>query len=630
MGLHRSSPHDAFGREEKRFPERLRFSPVDMLEKLLLRKWVFLAIIATCIGLSVSYFVMSSPVYHAEAVLSGFSIAPDKSLADELGILRSRSIMLKAMDTTVAQAVVSPKHPVPLVGGFLSTILPREPNALVDAPFAKPNWSWGGEHIVFKSYEVPDNQLGKALELEFSGDRKWKLRDTEGRELLSGSVGRLSDANGFKVEISEIVAHPKTVFTVTRETTWTRLEQIQKVFSATEIKHPSSAIRLSYEDVDPVFGARFVNAVAAAYLDAHATLRAANSARTNEEATRDIKANSQLSAGLMNNARQMQVAEAATLGNAVLLDQALVPVRPVKPKRTIALLLGAVLGVLLGFIVTQLLPLLSRRVRDPKRLETAVNIQTLGVLPLSPHPRDASKANASPFMLSREQSNAPLVEAMDALAHSLQHKFKSKDGAKVVLVTSAVPGQGKSMLCANLAYLYAKRGLKTLVINADSRRSNLHRYLSLTHEEGLAEVLQGRIDVAQAIDTPFENLHVLSAQTPLSQARNSPEFERLGTLIDSLRDRYDMVAINSPPVLPITDAAALCKVADATILVARQGMVSYAEVAQSVSHLHKAGANIDGLIFNGFESVPLRDRFSAQNNGSQARLNVRGSQNRAV
>jgi capsular exopolysaccharide synthesis family protein len=571
MGLHRSSARDAFSRNEKRFKEGLNLSLGDMLKKLLDRKWTFLAIVAVCIGLSVSYVVMSSPVYHAEALVKVAERktarnAQDSYVAFELKALRSRSVMLKAMDATVAQAVVSLKHPVPLAGGFLSTILQREANGLVFARLEKTYWSWGGEHVVFKAYEVPESQLEKALELDFLGHGKWVLKNAEGRELLSGSVGTLAESNGFKVEISEIVAHPKTAFTVTRELTSTRLEQIDKVFSATETKQSSGVIRLSYEDVDPVFAARFVNAMAAAYL--------ASNAKGAHDAT--------------------------------IVDEALVPVRPIKPNRSSILLLGAVFGVVLGFVVTQLIPFLSRRVRDPKRLEKIIGIQTLGVIPISPHQREAIKAGSSPFMLSREQSNTPLVKALEALVQSLQLRLKSKERAKVVLVTSPVPGQGKSMLSANLAYLFAMRGLKTLLINAD------HRHSSLNCEEGLAEVLQGKIDPAKGIDQPFENLYALAAGNSLAaQLRNGLGLERVEALIESLRARYDMIVIDSAPVLPITDATALSKVADATILIARQGMVSYAQVAQSVSRLHKAGANIDGLVFNGSESAPLREAYRA-------------------
>jgi tyrosine-protein kinase Etk/Wzc len=725
MGLHRTSPHDVFDLREGSAQEGFRLSPVDMLENLLDRKFLFLAICVACVALSIAYIVLSSPVYKADALiqveerkssplgsLSDVSKALDvqeSPVAGELDILRSRSVMLQAMDATVAQAEVSVKNHVPLVGGFLSTILPREPNGLVDPLIQSPHYAWGGEHVVFRTFDVPDSHIGKKLELDFIGDGKWALKDAEGRALLDGQVGTPAAADGFKVDIGEIVALPGTQFTVRRVATQTRLEEIQKIFNAVETKRQSGVMQLSYENANPVFAARFVNAVAAAYLESNNKRRAADSERSlaflnaqlpvvkarvqkaeqalndyrNREGTidvqgeaknlldesalveksrleaklnyqdlvqrwgqgqpqlvaaenkfraldqksaelqkriarlpamqqeylrlaRDVEVNNQLYVGLMNNAQQLQIAQAGAGANAALVDRALVPVKPERPRRAIVLLLGAAFGVVLGFVVTQLIPLLSGRIRDPKRLESMVGIQTLGVLPISPHQLEASDAKSPRFMLSHEQSDTPLVEAMDALAHSLKHKLDSKQGAKVVLVTSAVPGQGKSMLSANLAYLYAERGLKTLIIDADMRRSSLHRYLPVNREEGLSNVLQGKVDALKAISQPYENLHAMPAGKHVRQVRNLLGFDRLHALIESMRDHYDMIVIDSPPVLPMADAAALSKVADATIFVARQGMVSYGEVTESVSRLNKVGTEVDGLVFNGFEPSPLR------------------------
>jgi tyrosine-protein kinase Etk/Wzc len=729
MDLHRNSQHDIFDLREGSANEGLRLSPLDMLENLVDRKWLFLAILAGCVTLSIAYIVLSSPVYKADALiqveerkssplgsLSDVSKAldvQDSPVAGELDILRSRAVMIQAMNATVAQAEVSVKNSVPLVGGFLSTLLPREANGLVDPLFQSPHFAWGGEHVVFKTYEVPDSQQGKKLELDFIGDGKWSLKDTEGREVLSGEVGvPAMSADGYKADISEIVANPGTQFTVKYVPTQTRLEQLQKVFSATETKRQSGVMQLSFTDTAPVFAARFVNSVAAAYLDSNNKRRAADSERSlaflnsqlpvvkarvqkaeqalndyrNKQGTidvqgeaknlldesalveksrleaklayqdlaqhwgpgqpqlvaaenkfraldqrsaelqkriahlpsvqqeylrlaRDVEVNNQLYVGLMNNAQQLQIAQAGAGGNAALVDRALVPVRPERPKKSIVVLLGVAFGVVLGFVVTQLIPMLSGRIRDPKRLESMVGIQTLGVLPISPQQLEASSGKSSRFMLSHEQGDTPLVEAMDALAHSLQHKLESKEGSKVVLVTSAVPGQGKSMLSANLAYLYAERGLKTLIIDADMRRSTMHRYMHVNRDKGLSNVLDGKLDALKAISQPYTNLHALPAGKHVRQVRNLLGFERLNKLIESLRDSYDMIVIDSPPVLPMADAAALSKVADATIFVARQGKVSYSEVTESVSRLSKVGTDVDGLVFNGFETSGLRYNY---------------------
>jgi tyrosine-protein kinase Etk/Wzc len=322
--------------------------------------------------------------------------------------------------------------------------------------------------------------------------------------------------------------------------------------------------------------------------------------------SRDVDVENQLYVGLMNNAQQLQIATASNGGNASIVDYAEVAEKPGRPIPILALALGGAAGALFGFIETQLMALGSGRIRDPKRLEAVVGIDTLGILPISPVQRiEAGKAEHT-FLISAEETETPIVEAMESLALALQCSLAEKDGGKVVLITSAVPNQGKSLISANLAYLLAEKGLKTLLLDADMRKSKVHRYLSGDTSEGLSGVLDGSLDSADVIAKPTENFHALPAGKKTKKAAKLLGSDNFEPLIASLRDDYDVVIIDSPPVLPVLDAAALSRYADMTLFVARQGEVSYAEVAESMSRLAKVGTKVDGLVFNGFAPSPLR------------------------
>jgi tyrosine-protein kinase Etk/Wzc len=702
-----------------------RMSPLDLFENVFDYKYAFIGVFLVCLLGSLAYAIVASPAYSADALiqieerkasalgsLSDVSKAldiQDSTVLGEMDIVRSRTVLTQAMDATVAQADVSVKNHVPVIGGFLGSILGKEPDGLVAPLLDKPFWAWGGEHVEFAAFDVPDAQLGKKLQFDYVEAGHWSLKDREGRELMTGVVGTPGSANGFTVNVRKITARPGTEFVVQRYATQARLEQIQKKFSVTETKRQSGIIQLAYEDADPVFASRFVNAIATAYLETNARRRAADSERSlaflnaqlpvvkarvqtaeqalndyrNKQGTidvqgeakmlldesalveksrleaklsyedllqkfgqgqpqlvaasnkfkqldqqsamlqgriarlpgvqqeylrlaRDVEVNNQLYVGLLNNAQQLQIAQAGTVGNASLIDSAVVPDKPVRPKRAIILLLGAAIGMVLGFVATQAIPLFSGRIRDPKRLEAMVGIQTLGVLPTSPQQIEAGVMNIPRFMITKEETDTPLVEAMDTLAHSLQYKLASTQGSKVVLVTSAVPGQGKSMISANLAYLYAEKGLKTLLIDADMRKSTMHRYLPVNGSKGLSAVLQGTVKPRDAITQAFDNLYALPAGRHVKHVRNLLGPDKLTALVESLRGTYDMIVIDSPPVLPMADAAALSQVADVTLFVARQGRVSYSEVVESISRLGKVGTQVDGLVFNGFEPSPLR------------------------
>ncbi|MCM3754850.1 hypothetical protein M3665_23295, partial [Bacillus licheniformis] len=136
-----------------------------------------------------------------------------------------------------------------------------------------PFWAWGGERIEFTKFDVPDAQLGKKLELDYLDGNRFLLKDSNDQEVLTGKVGQPSEANGYRVEISRIVARVGTEFRVRRVATPVRLEAVLKKLNGAETKRQSGIMQLSFEDPDPVFAARLLNAIATAYLDAKAKRR---------------------------------------------------------------------------------------------------------------------------------------------------------------------------------------------------------------------------------------------------------------------------------------------------------------------------------------------------------------------
>jgi tyrosine-protein kinase Etk/Wzc len=731
MAFNRPSSNEYQDGNENVSRGTLRLSPIDLFENLFDHRYVFLGIFLGFLLLSVAYAIVSAPVYSADTLiqveerkasalgsLSEVSKAldiQDSPVLGETDIVRSRTVVTEAINATVAQADVSVKNHIPLVGRFLGSILSRDPNGLVKPWFDSPFWAWGGENLEFKTFDVPDAQIGKKLEFDYLEGNRFALKDSDGREVLTGEVGKAAAHDGYSVDVSQIAARPGTEFRIQRVPTQMRLDAILKKLTVAETKRQSGIMQLTFEDTNPVFAARLVNAIATAYLETNSRRRSEDSERSlaflntqlpivkarlsqaeqalnsfrnkagsidaqgdvkllldqsalvdksrleakleyqdllskfgpgqpqlvaamnkfkqldqqsaelqgkvaqlpSQQQTylrlaRDVEVNNQLYVGLLNNAQQLQIAEAGTVGNASIVDKAEVADKPIRPKWAIVILLGGMFGLVSGFVAAQGLSLFSGRIRDPKRLEAMVGIPTLGILPISPHQIEAGVNKIPTFMISKEQSDTPLVEAMESLALSLQYKLAGKrDESKVILVTSAVPGQGKSMISANLAYLYAEKGLKTLLVDADMRQSTIHRYLPVTGSKGLSGVLQGELRPNQAITRSFEKLHALPAGKHVARVRNLFGSDKLEKLVDSLRGQYDMIIVDSPPVLPVADAAALSKFADVTLFVARQGSVSYAEVVEAVGRLGKVGTQVDGMVFNGFEPSPLRYGYYA-------------------
>ncbi|MBN3804178.1 polysaccharide biosynthesis tyrosine autokinase [Paraburkholderia sp. Ac-20336] len=697
----------------------------DLLENVLNYRRLFFSVLLSGLLLGCLYVLIATPMYSANAFiqiedkkssalgsLSTVTRALDVNgspILGEIDVARSRTVVAEAVDAAAAQTSVTVKNTFPVLGRWLATVLPRNPDGLAGAPLGLTHWAWGGENLTVGSFDVPAAQMGKRHVLVYEADGKWTLQDRNGNEVLSGKVGELAVSGDYRLLLKAVAARPGTEFVLVRHATQATVDQIIKKLNVAETKRDSGVFELEYNESNPFYAARLVNAIADAYLTNNVTRRAQESERSlsflnsqiptvrarlqkAEEAlntfrlregsidvngeikvlldqsaaiekarletnltyqdmrskfqlgqppldavlgklkqldvashqlseriaqlpglqqeylrlSRDVDVENQLYVGLMNNAQQLQIATASNGGNASIVDYAEVAEKPSRPNAMLAIVLGGVAGALFGFIATQLKALGAGRIRDPKRLEAVVGIDTLGILPISPAQQIAAGKPEHTFLISAEETETPIIEAMESLALAVQCSLAEKGDGKVVLITSAVPNQGKSLISANLAYLLAEKGLKTLLLDADMRKSKVHRYLSGDTSDGLSGVLEGAFEPADVISRPTDNFHALPAGKKTSKAAKLLSADNFGPVIASLREEYDVVIVDSPPVLPVLDAAALSRFADMTLFVARHGEVSYAEVAESMSRLGKVGTTVDGLVFNGFVPSPLR------------------------
>ena len=325
---------------------------------------------------------------------------------------------------------------------------------------------------------------------------------------------------------------------------------------------------------------------------------------------RDVKVNNDLYVSLLNNTQQLEIAKAGTVGNVAIIDRALTPEFPTQPKKRQIVAIGTLAGLLLGFLLTQMLAMMAKVVRDPKKLELEIGIPTLSIMPLDGEQSSKQMLGAqSVFMLAKESPDSAGVEALRSLRTALMFALSEKPRSKVILITSAVPSQGKSFISANLSYLLGATGKRALLIDADIRKSSLHRYFAFdTNTPGLSSILRGEVTPdAAMIKNAYENLDFLP---PGPRVRNPGDLlagEALQKVINDLAEHYDFVVIDSPPLLPVHDARALGKAADVSLFVARQDKVSLTEVQDAIDVFNKSGNRFDGVVFNGF--VPSRVRY---------------------
>ncbi|TFE36413.1 polysaccharide biosynthesis tyrosine autokinase [Paraburkholderia dipogonis] len=322
---------------------------------------------------------------------------------------------------------------------------------------------------------------------------------------------------------------------------------------------------------------------------------------------RDVTVNTQLYTALLSNAQQLEIAEAGTTGNVSVIDMAVPPEKADWPKVPIVVAGGLMSGALVAFVVVQLLGSLRGSLRDPLQVERVANLPLYAVVPTSKGQqsllRVAHREGQGITLLAQSDPGDPSIEALRALRATLKFALAG-NASNIVLFTGPSQGLGKTFTSANFSYLLALNGARVLIIDADMRRSGLGEYFPNERRGGLAEVLFGTVPLAVAIQrTGLENLHVLPAGNRVppnpSELLERPAF---AALLREASAEYDYVVIDSPPVLPVSDAVIIAQQCSAVFLVVRSEVTTGRQLTETIDRLTHARATVSGLVFNGFSA----------------------------
>ena len=274
-----------------------------------------------------------------------------------------------------------------------------------------------------------------------------------------------------------------------------------------------------------------------------------------------------------------------------VIKPAVAPLAPSSPNTKLNLLLGLLLGLAIGIAASILRSTLDSRIRSEADLRLVTNAPLLGGISFD---QDATKKP----LLTQTAAQSPRAESFRQLRTNLQ--FANVSGkAKTVLITSSVPGEGKSTTATNLAIALAQAGQTVCLVDADLRRPMVNEYLGLERNAGLTTALVGASDVNDLLQ-PWgnENLYVLtSGQIPPnpSELLGSTEMQ---DLIKRLEQAFETVLIDAPPLLPVTDAAVLSQHVGGVVLVAGSQKLRRQDLEKSLSSLTMVGANLLGVVLN--------------------------------
>lgn len=276
---------------------------------------------------------------------------------------------------------------------------------------------------------------------------------------------------------------------------------------------------------------------------------------------------------------------------ATIVDSPERPTTPVSPQPIRNLGLAAVIGLLLGVGLAVLRETLDRTIKSPQDLSDATGTSLLGTVQYD------ARAAKSPLVTELE-SHAPRVEAFRMLRTNLQFVDVDKR-SKVFVVTSAVPAEGKSTTAINLAVTLAQASQRVLLVEGDLRRPRISTYLRLEPTVGLTTVLIGRVGVEEAIQ-PWgkDGLDVMTSGTVPPNPAELLQSQAMESVISKVCEAYDVIVIDAPPLLPVTDAALLAAQSDGAILVVRHGKTTREQASLAAERLHSVDAKILGTVLN--------------------------------
>jgi polysaccharide biosynthesis transport protein len=298
------------------------------------------------------------------------------------------------------------------------------------------------------------------------------------------------------------------------------------------------------------------------------------------------------------------------------LRTATIPTAPATPKPARNLGLGLVLGLLLGFGFALLRETLDTRVRSEADVERVTDVSVIARIGYD------DDAPRHPLIV-QSNPHSHRSEAFRSLRTNLQF-LDIADRPKTIVVTSSLPGEGKTTTAINLAITLADAGTRVALVDADLRRPSIAEYMGLEGEVGLTTVLIGKADIQDAIQ-PWgkSNLHVL----PSGQVPPNPS-ELLGSqsmtnLLETLASQYDMVLIDTPPLLPVTDAVILAKITGGALVIAGTDTLHRQQLADGLGSLEAVGARVLGVVLNRLkdkqgDAYSYYDYTSAPANGTRA------------
>jgi len=299
----------------------------------------------------------------------------------------------------------------------------------------------------------------------------------------------------------------------------------------------------------------------------------------------------------------LRLAKASKIGTSRLIDAAVIPEKAVKPKRLWIILGSMLLGMFMSVVTIIIRKAMRGAIDNPKAIEDATGFTVYATILESKNQkllaRNILAKKPEKFILAETNPDDLSIESLRSFRVALQFAMLDANNNRV-MITGPTPSVGKSFIAANLAAILSQAGKRVLLLDMDLHKGHLNQYFGLAREDGLAEFLVGEKTLEQVIKkNALQNLDFMPVGTRVSNSSALLLNERLPKMLEQVSSQYDIVLVDAPPVLLVSDVAVIGANIGTTFLVMRDNLSTIADLRLSVKRLDQARVEIKGVLFNG-------------------------------
>lgn len=316
---------------------------------------------------------------------------------------------------------------------------------------------------------------------------------------------------------------------------------------------------------------------------------------------REVEVKQQLYTGLLNSYQQLRIAKAGEIGNVRIVDTAVEPIEPIKPKKLQILILSIFLGGFLGTLLALLRNMLRSGVKDSTQIENELDLPVYATVPRSP-------VQESRIKLLKKKKNIPIlavkhsddiaIESLRSMRTAIHFALSSAKN-NIIMVSGPAPEVGKSFISTNLATILAQSQKRVLIIDADLRRGYLHKYFNHANQPGLADYLNGQTELSQVIKaTEVSGLDMIARGKSPANPSELLSTTQFATMLNQLSEQYDHILIDTPPILAVTDGIIISQHAGVNLVIARYAKTQMKELELTINRFEQAGVKVNGIILN--------------------------------